>query len=166
VILRPEFTLQLAKLLLGGASINLISPHGQGRRRTVKDLRAVIPSSLTVQYIDLRLNPDDLQTTVSGCLQQQNTILLIVHNFNLLQNDVVIERLNSIKNISYISLLCISENAEDQPSLNAENIYLPPLTQSQLIAEINYRGLAAEVTTVDRLLTQPVPYSALDQLTG
>lgn len=146
--------MQLAERLLGGESINLISPHGQGRRRTVNDLRAVIPSSLSVQYIDLRLNPDGLKATVYDCLQQHHPLLLIVHNFNLLQDQRVIEQLNSIKKLNHISLLCISENAKDQPSLAAENINLPPLTHSQLMAEINCRGLAVETAT-----------SALNQLT-
>jgi len=158
--------MQLAERLLGGASINLISPHGQGRRRTVKDLRAVITSSLSVQYIDLRLNPDDLQATVSGCLQQQNPILLIVHNFNLLRDTGVMEKLNSIKNINHISLLCISEKAEDQPFLEAEDVCIPPLTQSQLMDEIKHRDHGEDPATVDWLLAQPAPYTALDQLTA
>jgi len=166
VILRPEFTTHLAERLVTGESINLISPHGQGRRRTLQDLRSLMPASLPVQYIDLRLHQDDLEAVICACLKQQEQGLLILHNFNLLQNHDLISQLNAINKLNHISLLYISEDKTLQDLLAAESVHLPPLSSCQMVAEIKRRRLDPDACTVEQLLSDPAPYTALTTLTG
>jgi len=165
VILRPEFTTQLVTRLLAGVSINLISPHGQGRRRTLQDLRSLLPTSLPVQYIDLRLHQDDLEAVICACLKQQEQGLLILHNVDLLQDHDLIPQLNETSKLNNINMLYVSEDETHQDILAAESVYLPPLSKSQIVAEIKHRGLNADTDTVELLLNDPAPYTALAKLT-
>ncbi len=52
--LRPEFTALLTAKILTGESLNLISPHGQGRRRTLHDLRHNLPKPLQLFHFNMR----------------------------------------------------------------------------------------------------------------
>jgi len=52
--LRPEFTSHITVQLLAEESINLIRPHGQGRRRTRYDLRQNLPASIHVFHMNMR----------------------------------------------------------------------------------------------------------------
>ncbi len=52
--LRPRFTFQLCDALLAGESINVISPHGQGRRRTLQDLQRILSKSWRIFQVDMK----------------------------------------------------------------------------------------------------------------
>ncbi|MDQ6972084.1 MAG: hypothetical protein Q9M30_05495 [Mariprofundaceae bacterium] len=105
-LLRPAFTHALATSLQLGASINLIAPHGLGRRRTVQDLRRILPSGMRVLYADIRFNTGDLPALLKDlCTQaglqgmhitnlallvealasRTSPTLLILHNIDLLR---------------------------------------------------------------------------------
>ncbi|MDX8395771.1 MAG: hypothetical protein R8K22_05080 [Mariprofundaceae bacterium] len=179
-LLRPEFTKALAKQLRQGTSINLISPHGQGRRRTLKDLRCCLIDSLLLLQVDMRDYQDDfegmlntlatqaavndqgkLDALISQLAQKKSTTLIIIHNFDLWHKSDAIKDLNLIKNHANISLLCVSEEVSNRSSLDAQDALLPAVTKEQLVAELEHRGLPSQLA--DKLLQQDAPYSFLDQ---
>ena len=161
--LRPEFTAALAHKLLAGACINLVSPHGQGRRRTLADLRAVLPDALQIFQIDMRIHKDDYQgfydnlhvqlgcptmdtnqiTLLLDLLEESaQPCLLILHNFDELRhrkavkggyNSHFMHALNSIPGRTNIGLLCVSECAHQHYLLSADGAMLPG---SNLQAEV------------------------------
>jgi len=153
--LRPEFTAALAHRLLAGACINLISPHGQGRRRTLADLRIALPDALQIFQIDMRSYKnnyqafyDDLHIQLGSPSMDTNQItqllnlleksaqpcLLILHNFDAIRhrkavksgyNSHFIHALNSIPGRTNIGLLCVSEYAHQHYLLSADGAILP-----------------------------------------
>jgi len=148
--LRPEFTSQITNQLLAGESINLISPHGQGRRRTLHDLRQNLPSSLQVFHINMRIYKHDYKafytnlfipdTQPSTAFESFDILLnhiearhqknlLILHNFDELRKGKEIDRrydegfflaLNSIKQRRNMALLCVSTIAYKHYRLHAD----------------------------------------------
>lgn len=137
--LRPEFTAALAHRLLTGASTNLISLHGQGRRRTLADLHTALSDGLHIFRMDMRTYKHDYQgfynelrmqsgyptmggnqlTQLLDALEKTaSPCLLILHNFDALHhseavqagyNSHFMDTLNRISGRTGISLLCISE---------------------------------------------------------
>jgi len=148
--LRPEFTTKITDQLLAGASINLISPHGQGRRRTLHDLRQNLPASTHVFHLNMQLYKDDYKgffdslcsqaehdPTSLECLQmllhtiekKYHKSLLILHNFDALraENDIdqrydqqFFQALNSIQQRCSMALLCVSTAAYEHYRLHAD----------------------------------------------
>lgn len=104
-MLRPLFTQQLAQRLMHGASINLVAPHGYGRRQTLRDLRSILPPEVSVLYADMKYYREDcagmlaalstqlnLKTVASNLCQLIEELalidqpaLLILHNIDLLR---------------------------------------------------------------------------------
>ncbi|MDX8405182.1 MAG: hypothetical protein R8K50_03435 [Mariprofundus sp.] len=165
MILRPIFTTKLAERLQHGQAINLISPHGQGRRRTLRDLLTLLPASLPVTYIDLlRMNDERIQTTITSCSKTESPALLIVHNVNLLKTDSIIKALITTQNNNHISILCVSEHQSGDLCIQTKSMLLPPLNKQQLLAELKRRTLNLPHEVCDRILEEAAPYSALDQL--
>ena len=151
--LRPEFTASLAGFILSGESVNLISPHGQGRRRTLDDLRQFLPGSTLVIQLNMRFYCNDLKGFLKAIasyfnhpdenlnslgdlfnqLEKENRkVLLILHNFNELWHDEVmkdgfsgkfIEDLNRLRERE-ITLLCVTEDAEKHELLQADGYRL------------------------------------------
>lgn len=183
--LRPEFTHQLIELLQQGKNINLISPHGQGRRRTLQDLRSTLAKSWRVFQVDMRDIEKHGLTILDVLLKQANieklpdiqefTLkmnktsiyhLIIIHNYQFLTDLNVISSLNEIEQYPYVSLLCVSEEKEQCSTLIAEDCILPAVTSQQLLVEIDRRDLALNendmTLLVDFLLHQATPYSSLD----
>ncbi|MFC1542649.1 hypothetical protein ACFL4M_02050 [Pseudomonadota bacterium] len=167
--LRPDFTLKLKNRLLRGESINLISQHGQGRRRTLEDLRSLLPDSIAVQQLDLRRDPVDPVDWLSEAVNSSRNSLLILHNFDELNeetnsNQQFIEQLNSIEMQPTISLLSVAEKRAVQ-SLRTTPLLLPVLTSKQLCRELERHqpklpeNKLAEVA--NRLLLDKAPYTAL-----
>jgi len=139
--LRPAFTELLVKKLVAGQTINLIGQHGQGRRRTISDLRKWLPDTLLVLHVDMKSYrqsysgmiealwlqtgnsgeaPDDLASLLKGLQEQTGRILFILHNFDALRgypdldpkyNPRFFDHLNSIKNRPDMALLVVSEKA-------------------------------------------------------
>ncbi len=148
--LRPEFTQKLAEQLFNGAHINLISPHGQGRRRTLQDLRHALPDTLSVFQTDLKTHEGDLKTWVSQAITTKQT-LLILHNFHLLSDISVLEQLNTIKKQHNIALLYVSEKTEQNLLIHAENVLLPSITKAQLLIEFKRRQLPIDASQYNQL---------------
>ncbi len=168
-LLRPEFTRSLADKLSVGACINLISPHGQGRRRTLEDLRSLLPVSIDVQQLDLRRDSVDPLAWLLRNLDSSRKMLLILHNFDELSEDDIshqpfIERLNSITKQPTVSLLAVSAKRATQ-SVRMTPLLLPSLTSKQLSRELEQHQpeLPEHERTeiVSRALLDKAPYTAL-----
>ncbi|MDQ6998878.1 MAG: hypothetical protein Q9M17_09200 [Mariprofundus sp.] len=155
ICLRPVFTASLANTLLAGACVHLISAHGQGRRRTLQDLRHILSGSLQIFHMNMRSHKTDYKdfiydlTLQSGsnpsttqCLdsilnQIENKIqksLLILHNFDELRctesihtgySSLFFQALNSIQHRKNIALLCVSEHAFDHYLIQADGSEVP-----------------------------------------
>ncbi|PCI43671.1 MAG: hypothetical protein COB41_06475, partial [Proteobacteria bacterium] len=82
--LRSEFTHQLFDVLLQGESINLISPHGQGRRRTLHDLRGIFPKSWKTFQVDMRVVEKGEASLLDALLKQTKVEdISNIHSFML-----------------------------------------------------------------------------------
>jgi len=183
--LRSEFTFQLRDALLAGESINLISRHGQGRRRTLQDLHVIFPKSWRILQVDMKAVEKSESTFLDELLKQgkvenisnihdfmlklNNTSiyhLIIIHNFHLFTDLNVISCLNEIEDYPYLSLLCVSEKKQENSTLLARGYMLPRVTSEQLLAEIKQRDFvlnqADMLLLAAFLLQQTSPYSLLD----
>ena len=139
--LRPEFTYSLADRLICGESINLISPHGQGRRRTLEDLCRFLPGSTMAIQINMRFycldfkgflkaigtyfnHPADRVSSLGALFDQlekeNRNVLLILHNFDELwsgkalkdgYSPAFIDDLNRLRERE-ITLLCVTEQRD------------------------------------------------------
>jgi hypothetical protein len=189
--LRPEFTEYLVSKLLLGNVINLISPHGQGRRRTLSDLLSLLTKHILILQANLRNYPknvleltNDLSTQLGqsslsniGSLldhleRNGQQTLIILHNFDELQsgddtgyNEPFFKHLNNINARASISLLCVSEKVSGSP-LQIESLQLPALTSSQLLEELSHRNLdltQSELTQLAyKLSIESSPYTELE----
>lgn len=193
--LRPEFTCRLAGRFTEGACINLISPHGQGRRRTLEDLRNLLGESVRVVQANLRdclhsasllqaglcrqagCNDTSLDALAEHLARSSEKWLIILHNFDELQtgeesgfDNHFFKTLNSVATTANIALLCVSESAVHGLPLHLEAIDLPPVTETQLLNEIGRRHLqvaSTEATPMAAwLLKQRAPYTLLDEASG
>ena len=127
LLLRPEFTQQLAERLLQGSHINLISPHGQGRRRTLQDLRHLLPDTLLIQQVDLQRDNIDLSRWLMQFTGITSPTLLILHNFHCMHDPDIFKQLNQLTSNKHLTCLYVSEEVLADLPLDAENLLLPPL---------------------------------------
>ncbi len=130
-MLRPEFTEMLADRLRSGSNINLSGAHGQGRRRTLEDLRHALADSLHIYQFDFRRDRTNPLNWLEACEFNSGQTLLILHNFNEMEpgeiSRIFLERLIRLCKRPEISLLCITE-CEAQNLLGLESFQLPPLS--------------------------------------
>lgn len=190
--LRPRFTRELAKRLLHAGSVNLISPHGQGRRRTLADLRTLLGDSMQLLQANIRNYPHSASQLVhdlchqAGCsdgtlealskhlVQGNRRWLIILHNIDELHpgnssgfNDSFFNALNSIAGLSAVALLCVSEYPVGDWPLSTDPLPLPPLSVEQLQAEIKRRNPGGSESERESLASwlsqQAAPYSLLDE---
>jgi len=168
MLLRPEFTKTLADDLSQGKSINLISAHGLGRRRTLLDLHMVLPGGLEVLQMDVKRFIGEKAAWIKQTLKQvaeaEHKQLIIMHNFDLLEDEQLVESFNQVADLPLCALLCVSES-NAHPLLQAEVRMLPALTKEQCEVEIKRRRLpiAAEdmQAFVSFLMEHPTPYTLL-----
>lgn len=130
--LRPEFTKQLAARLLAGESINLIGAHGQGRRRTLQDLRSIVPCTLSVHQVDLQRDHVNLSEWLMQFDNTTSPTLLILHNFHCLNETGIFQQLNQLNSNNCLSSLYVSEKLQTELPLDAENLLLPALEPGNL----------------------------------
>ncbi|OIO74420.1 MAG: hypothetical protein AUJ57_02235 [Zetaproteobacteria bacterium CG1_02_53_45] len=193
--LRPEFTQSLATRLLAGQSINLLSPHGQGRRRTLQDLRHILPESLRIHQINMRHHHADYNgfyhdlclqiecsTSALGALdelldlieQSGQKTLLILHNFDEIRNRSALaggynqgfmQTLNSVRYRENIALLYVGECEYDNYLLQEDGT---ALSDSTLDAD----RLELPALRLDQLLSElqrralPLSANELNELAG
>lgn len=175
-----------------GDCIVLVSPHGQGRRRTLEDLRGCLPASMPAFQANLRNYPSSLQAMLADLTSQTSLApmdsldglidrlpqlsertLIILHNFDELQpgrisgyDDAFFETLNGIRKRPGIALLCVSERLPENWPLHIETVPLPPLTPDQILAELTRRNVPAQPESWPEIASwlagKPEPYSLLD----
>jgi len=188
VCLRPEFTQQLVEQLQKQGCVHLISPHGQGRRRTLQDLKHVLPKGWIALQMDMRVAPSDvdaffaalcslyaqaihddivdMDALINKSAEYSDYILIVVHNVELLNDDDVVLALNKLCQNHHILLLYVFEKKPGTGFSNAVDCYLPAVTHQQLMQELARRypklSHAESVKKVDWLLQQSAPYSQLD----
>jgi hypothetical protein len=162
-LLRPGLTRALAARLEKGASINLSAAHGLGRRRTVADLRSILPAAMRVLYIDMRFCAADFPATLHDLCTQSGLkdvgmrnlgefiaaladnpapALLILHNVDLLRDaphdplfdTALLPYLARIAEYPHLALLAVSEAVHPDWPLPCEHFTLPP--QEGCIARI------------------------------
>jgi len=132
-MLRPVFTKQLADTLLAGTSVNLFSPHGRGRRRTLEDLKTRLADDVEVYQIDLKRQQDMWQTWFDEVLMRRGQVVVIIHNIEyitLKQTDNIFafkKKLTPNK----ITLLYVSEQPLYDNAM--QSIELPVSDSSPLI---------------------------------
>lgn len=105
MLLRPELTKQLADTLLAGKHVNLVSPHGRGRRRTLEDLKTLLPYGVLVQQIDLKRQQNMWKTWLEYTLSLSGQVVIIIHNIEYINES---QRL-SLQALKKFTLLCVSE---------------------------------------------------------
>ncbi len=103
-MLRPAFTQHLAKTLLAGQSVNLVSPHGRGRRQTLIDLISLL-DDVQVAKIDLKREQKQWQTWLEETLSLHGQVIVIIHNIEHIKQYQK-QALNALKKFT---LLCVSE---------------------------------------------------------
>lgn len=155
-LLRPEFTKQLAERLLQGESINLTAPHGFGRRRTLQDLKTLLPASMGVLQADMKDCANDYAATLTGLYEQAglsgkedacfkslitmlaekaHPSLLVLHNFDLLRcqphdpryDQALLPYLAGFRQYPKLSLLTVCEMAYADWPLPCSTLTIPPL---------------------------------------
>ncbi len=158
-MLRPAFTRDLAARLRQGACINMTAPHGFGRRRTLKDLRAILAADMHILHADMKFCRHDFSAMMHElCLQadlqppaeqaaqlpqrlaeRNNPTLLILHNLDLLRSESCeprfrLELLPSLhlwRESPRLALLCVCEDVYPDWPLPCETRPLPPLPDNR-----------------------------------
>lgn len=192
--LRPELTTSLAYRLMAGEMITLISPHGQGRRRTLSDLGNRTADSLLTIQLNMQIyqhdfrgfltdiskqaeHPEMVTSSFSPLLDQltkaKQNVLIILHNFDELRecsaaisgyNCDFFNDLNSIRQRTNISLLSVCEQHHANYLLQHDG---SELSGSSLVSEL----LQLPALTHQQLLaelvrrTLPVRENDLPELT-
>jgi len=175
--LRPAFTASLAESLLAGACINLISAHGQGRRRTLHDLRHTLADSLHIIHMNMRTykvdykhflsdvtiqlkrqeaSPQSLDSILGLIEKEERKSLLILHNFDELRcpeslnagfNIDFFQALNSINHRDNIAMLCVSEYAYSNYLLQVDGSEIP-------LSNLDAKAMDLPGITYDQILAE------------
>lgn len=123
-LLRPAFTQALADTLLAGKHVNLVSPHGRGRRQTLIDLISLL-DAVQVTKIDLKREQNALGKWLKHTLNLTGQVIVIIHNFDVVFSSAIkfdLERLAQQNNFTF---LCVVERESQLDFLTAKNINLP-----------------------------------------
>jgi len=162
MVLRPEFTSKLASQLLEGVSLNLISQHGQGRRRTIQDLRHILPSDVKVFYCDMKRHMGsvyDYFCQIKGTCQENNQNIVIIHNVQPeLYEKPLLNILQQIEGLHHTVLLTVSEEKKCEFLLGYRDVILPLISKEQVVNELQYHDFSITKTShskiADWILTQ------------
>ncbi|PCI00832.1 MAG: hypothetical protein COB79_05035 [Zetaproteobacteria bacterium] len=123
-MLRPAFTQHLADTLLAGKHVNLISPHGRGRRQTLLDLETLL-DDVVVRKIDLKREQNKWQSWLEDTLILSVQVIVIIHNFDVYFRSTIeldLERLSQQNNLTF---LCIVEHEITHNVYSVQSIILP-----------------------------------------
>ena len=115
-MLHPAFTQALADTLLAGNHVNLVSPHGRGRRQTLLDLETLLVD-VVVRKIDLKREQSKWQTWLDDTLSLNGQVIVIVHNIEYIKQ----QHQQTLSDLKKFTLLCVSEQPlADKSMLNIE----------------------------------------------
>jgi len=132
-MLRPELTKTLLNKMLLGRHINLVSPHGRGRRQTVADVLSLKPEGITTLYIDLKRYEGNIEiwfkTSINTLHSNKNPHWVILHNLDVTENRGLIALIKQIQAFQYVSLLMVTTEALLSEK-EVEQVWLPDLKVS------------------------------------
>jgi len=94
----------LADTLLVGKHVNLISPHGRGRRQTLLDLESLL-GDVTVRKIDLKREQNKWQPWLEETLRLTGQVVIIIHNIEYILDT----QKQGLDDLKQFILLCVSE---------------------------------------------------------
>jgi len=115
-LLRPAFTQALADTLLAGKHVNLISPHGRGRRQTLLDLEGLL-NDVLVRKIDLKREQGKWDSWLEETLSLNGQVIVIIHNIEHIKQ----HQQQALDDLKKFTLLCVSEQPfADKSMLNIE----------------------------------------------
>ncbi len=115
-MLRPAFTQALADMLLAGKHVNLVSPHGRGRRQTLLDLEALL-GNVVVRKIDLKREQNKWKEWLDDTLRISGQVIVIIHNIEYIKA----HQQQALSGLKKFTLLCVSEQPlADKSMLNIE----------------------------------------------
>ncbi len=122
-MLRPAFTQALADTLLAGNHVNLVSPHGRGRRQTLLDLETLL-GDVVVRKIDLKREQNIWQTWLDDTLSLNGQIIVIIHNIEYIKEEHkhALQHLRLSKNMT---LLYVLEHENHALNQQAQYLELP-----------------------------------------
>ena len=103
-MLRPAFTQVLADTLLAGKHVNLISPHGRGRRQTLLDLETLL-DDVVVRKIDLKREQYTWKEWLEETLRLNGQVIVIIHNIECINQ----QQKKDLNDLKKLTLLCVSE---------------------------------------------------------
>ncbi len=103
-MLRPAFTQDLADALLAGNHVNLVSPHGRGRRQTLLDLEILL-GDVNVRKIDLKREQTKWQIWLDDTLRISGQVIVIIHNIEYIKQ----HQQQALSDLKKFTLLCVSE---------------------------------------------------------
>jgi len=115
-MLRLAFTQDLADALLAGKHVNLVSPHGRGRRQTLLDLEIFL-LDVVVRKIDLKREQDTWKEWLEETLSLNGQVIVIIHNIEYIKH----YQKQAMNDLKKFILLCVSEQPfADKSMLNIE----------------------------------------------
>jgi len=103
-MLRPMFTRSLADMLRAGRHVNLIAPHGRGRRQTLADLLLLL-TDIPVQKIDLKRERGEWASWLDKTLCMGGQVVVIIHNIEYMEG----AQKAALQALKEQVLLCVSE---------------------------------------------------------
>ena len=123
---RPKFTQALADTLLACNHVNLVSPHGRGRRQTLLDLETLL-GDVVVRKIDLKREQDTWKNWLDDTLSLNGQVIVIIHNIEYLEEKCryTLKPLSLSRNRS---ILCVLEHEDNALNQQAEYLELPMKT--------------------------------------
>jgi len=95
--------IQIVDALIAGKHVNLVSPHGRGRRQTLIDVQALLPD-LKVQKIDLKRQQNEWEGWLEQTLAMKGQVIVIIHNIEYLKHPR-----KTLNLLEHFTLLCVSE---------------------------------------------------------
>ncbi len=111
-MLRPAFTQALADTLLAGKHVNLVSPHGRGRRQTLLDLETIL-NDVTVSKIDLKREQGKWKIWLKDALSIKGQLIVVIHNIEYIMDD----QKQALEDLKKFTLLCVSEQCLQDKSM-------------------------------------------------
>ncbi|MDX8398155.1 MAG: hypothetical protein R8K49_07550 [Mariprofundaceae bacterium] len=168
--------------------VNLISPHGQGRRRTLRDIQYLLPDDWQLLKVDMKMIENQAEAVLSSlCVQAKmnnipdftclfealnkkaNRVLIIIHNFDILDDSSVYLALNELHQYEYLMLLITTVHEQHGELIRyAQPCLIADISTEQMRREMERRFPKLPAAVLEEkladLMRQPLPYHCLDEL--
>jgi len=190
--LRPAFTKRVIRDLIDrGFSINIFGQPGTGRTRLLEDIQHSDLKNVRSIYVNMKnckesyngfiniiweqfgkkgQQPSAFGDIIKAIDETEEKIMLLIDNFDsILNNPQIDNSLNSIKNKTKISLLCVTEKPHDHSVihfngkphgtswLDLNKVELPKLTYREIDLELS-RHVSMSLTSDEKVFIANVIY--------